>query len=123
DDDSQEMLPDTPKPLAVTKKRRRSPSPARVNIHSVALSLFEDYQYYVNEYKRICWHFLPIHQVALSEEHVRPLLCYREGEQEYSILGLSTFAALALSSLSCGRYDVSEDFFQRARDHLSYLFD
>ncbi|ELR20822.1 RFX DNA-binding domain containing protein [Acanthamoeba castellanii str. Neff] len=87
------------------------------------LDLMMAVRYYRDRFRKISWSLIPINPMSLKMRLLNYLFCTEEGQLERSSLSLSACVMISIASFGAGHFDVAEEFFHKAREHLSYVFD
>jgi len=69
------------------------------------------------------WACSPLNPSSLDSNNIGYLLFTNEGQREHSILTVSAYHALSVSSFSLGDYNLALEFHERAREALGDVFD
>jgi len=76
-------------------------------------------EWYLNEF----WPFQPINPAALEPDNLKLFVTSDIPVPGRESLGLSSFLAMSVAAFNHGDFEVSREFFHRARSQLGYLFD
>jgi len=89
---------------------------------SAHLNLMATVRYYRDIYRKSSWEVIPINPMCLKMKLIGYLFS-ENGLAERSSLSLSAWVMMSVASFTAGHVSVSEEFFQRAREQLAYVFD